>query len=145
MWKSLWTWGPPRKRQAPLTALWKGMPHFARVCEEVTPRSIHASRGQYHASRGVIWLMSEFDFPHAHNGDVPKETYVYFLFGNTKRNQVNSLQCNQNIRCLLINKAESELVPISNDPQIRVWSFKLNDVYLIKFLPAYFLSWQHRL
>lgn len=53
---------------------------------------------QYHVSRQVIWLMLELDFPYAHNGDIQKEMYVYFLFGSIKRNQMNSLQCYQNFQ-----------------------------------------------
>lgn len=41
--------------------------------------------------------MFEFDFPSAQNGDIQKEMYVYILFGNMKRNQMNSFQCNQNV------------------------------------------------
>lgn len=41
--------------------------------------------------------MFEFDFPYAHNREIQKESYVYILFGNMKRNKMNSFQCSRNI------------------------------------------------
>ena len=57
--------------------------------------------------------MLELDLPYAHNGDIQKEMYVYFLFG-IKRTASSAIRI---FKWLLINKVESQSIPVSDDPR----------------------------
>lgn len=117
LWGPEWNWGPPGKCQAcqlAMTAAERGDTDLFfflyvqryRHCQSsqeipyyLTAKwTAHHFIFQYHVSRQVVWLMLELDLPYAHNGDIQKEMYVYFLFGSIKRNQTNSLQCYQNFQ-----------------------------------------------